>query len=149
MLYSHIHVHAGYILTQWITDARNDKDARRKTQEDFFNNILPLTLFVRVQKVIQGLRVRGSWRPNRNCYILTSTLMAINVVFSHSSDAHPEAQRPPCWVMAFFKASYQHLLRTSTHQGREAPFAWYGFLYHISSITGTQLALVFCLDCVI
>ena len=37
---------------------------------------------------------------------------------------------PLCWVMAFFTASYQHLLRTSTHQGTKAPSAWCGFPYH-------------------
>ena len=37
--------------------------------------------------------------------------------------------------MAFFTASYQHLLRTSTHQGPKAPSAWCGFPYHISSPT--------------
>ena len=42
---------------------------------------------------------------------------------------------PLCWVLAFFTASYQHLLRTSTHQGPKAPSAWCGFPYHISSIT--------------
>ena len=41
---------------------------------------MPLTLFVRVQKVIQGLRVRGSWRPNINWKILTPKLVAVNVV---------------------------------------------------------------------
>ena len=45
--------------------------------------------------VTQGLCVRGSWRPNRNCNILTRTLMAINVVsFSFSRAAQQEAQRP-------------------------------------------------------
>ena len=42
---------------------------------------------------------------------------------------------PLCWVMAFFTASYQHLLWTPTHQGPKAPLAWCGFPYHISSIT--------------
>ena len=43
-------------------------------------------------------------------------------------------------VLASFTASYQHLLRTSTHQGPKAPSAWCGFPYHISSITpSTQL----------
>ena len=58
-------------------------------------------------------------------------------------DAQPEVQRPLCWVMTFFTASYQHLLRTSTHQGPKAPSAWCGFPYHISSPTllpATQLA---------
>ena len=36
-----------------------------KTQEDFFINILYLSLYYKGSKrVIQGLRVRGSWRSN-------------------------------------------------------------------------------------
>ena len=59
----------------------SDKDASmimthegRKTQEDFFNNILPLTLLQGFERVVQGLHVRGSWRPNINCNILTPLL---------------------------------------------------------------------------
>ena len=40
---------------------------------------------------------------------------------------------PLCWVMAYFTASYQYLLCTSS--GPKAPCAWCGFPYHISSIT--------------
>ena len=43
--------------------------------------------------------------------------MAVTLCLSCSPDAQPEVQRPLCWVMAFFTASYQHLLRTSIHQG--------------------------------
>ena len=46
------------------------------------------------KRVTQGLRVKGSWRPNRNCNILISTLMAVNVVsfsFSICSTGGPEA----------------------------------------------------------
>ena len=82
-----------------------------------------------------GFTVRGSWRPNiteifwPHCYDR-------HVVSFLFFDAQPEVQRPLCWVMAFFTASYQHLLRTSTHQGPKAPSAWCGFPYHISSPTG-------------
>ncbi len=41
--------------------------------------------------------------------------MAVSVVsFSFSRAAQSEAQGPFCWVMAFFIASYQHLLWTTT-----------------------------------
>ena len=43
--------------------------------------------------------------------------MAVTLCLSRSSDAQPEPWDPLCWVLAFFIASYQHLLRTSTHQG--------------------------------
>ena len=41
-----------------------------------------------------------------------------------------------CWMMAFFTASYQHLLWTPTQSGfPRAPSPGCGFPYHISSIT--------------
>ena len=40
-------------------------DAIIKTSEDFFKKNIPLTL-------LKGLCVRGSWRLNKNCNILTS-----------------------------------------------------------------------------
>ena len=47
------------------------------------------------ERVVWGFTVRGSWRPNRNCNILTPTLMAVNVVsFSISRAAQLEAQGP-------------------------------------------------------
>ena len=89
------------------------------------------------EKVIQGLRVRGSWRPNRNCNILTPTLMAVNVVsfsFSRCSTGGPGVHSAGCWH------SLLHLI--SNFPGPQnpsgfprAPSAGCGFLYHISSIT--------------
>ena len=48
---------------------------------------------------------------------------------------------PLCWVLAFFTASYQHLLWIPIHQGPKAPSAWCDFPYHISSITPSDLQL--------
>ena len=72
--------------------------------------------------------------------IFDPKLMAVTLCLSCSSDAQPEPWGPLCWVLAFFIASYQHLLRTSTHQGQKAPSAWCGFPYHISSPTLLPLA---------
>ena len=56
--------------------------------------------------------MRGSWRPNKDCNILTSTLMAISVVpSSFSRVAQPETRR-----LSFLLSA--------------------GFLYHILSPTG-------------
>ena len=50
---------------------------------------------------------------------------------------------PLCWVLAFFTASYQHLLWTPIHQGfPKAPSAGCGFPYHISSPTPSDLQLL-------
>ena len=91
------------------------------------------------KRVTQGLRVRGSWRPNRNFNILTPTLMAVNVVsfsFSWCSTGGPGIHSAGCWF------SLLHLISIfsgpPTHQGfPRAPSAGCGFLYHISSITPT------------
>ena len=112
----------------------NAMNSRRR--QDFFNKYVPLTLFVRVRK---GLLKVCVWEGVGDRTIFWPLfLIAVSVVsFSFSRAAQPEAQRPLCLVMAFFTASYQHLLRTSTHQGPKAPSAWCGFPYHISSITPT------------
>ena len=54
---------------------------------------IPLTLLQGLKRVTQGFTVRGSWRLNKDCNILTPTLMAISVVsFPFSRAAQPEAQ---------------------------------------------------------
>ena len=64
------------------------------------------------KRVTQGFTLRGSWRLNKDCNILTSTLMAISVVsFSFSSAVQPEARG-----LSFLLSA--------------------GFLYHILSPTG-------------
>ena len=48
-----------------------------------------------------------------------------------------------CCALASFTASYQQLLRTSTHQGPKAPSAWGGFPYHIFlQLTATLLSYI-------
>ena len=64
MLYSHLHVHAA-------SQRHNDKDARGKTQEGrhrktSLKKYSPLTLLQGFERVVQGLHVRGCWRPNMN-----------------------------------------------------------------------------------
>ena len=92
--------------------------------------------------ICKGLRVRGSWRPNINCNILTPTLMAVNVVsfsFSWCSTRGPEAHSAGWWL------SLLHLISIFSgpqfNRGPWAPLAWCGFPYHISSITPSDLQL--------
>ena len=107
------------------------------TQEDFFINICTSHFIATFERVTQGLRVRGCWRPNRNFNILTSTLMAVNVMsfsFSRCSTGGPGVHSAGCWL------SLLHLI--SNFSGPQtplgfprAPSAGCGFPYHISSIT--------------
>ena len=70
LLYSHLHVHAASLRrsdNRRKNKGRRKEDAGRiKTQEDFFNNILPLILLQGFERVVQGLHVRGCWRLNIN-----------------------------------------------------------------------------------
>ena len=76
MLYAHNH---------------NNTIINKRSKEDFFNNIY-LSLYCKGSKrVTQGLRVRGSWRQNGNCNILTPNLWPSALCLSRSPDAQPEA----------------------------------------------------------
>ena len=130
MLYRHLQHHNHTIIkTQW----------QRQTQEDFFSKIYTSHFICKVRKGCSRFACERLLETEQNWNILTSILMTVNVVSFSFFDAQPEVQRPPCRVMAFFTASYQHLLRASTHQGPKAPSAWCGFPYHISSITPSDL----------
>ena len=74
ILYKNKHIIVLYTHLQHHNDTIIKTDAMTKTQEDFFNNILPLTLLQGFERVVQGLHVRGSWRSNINCNILTPLL---------------------------------------------------------------------------
>ena len=83
-----------------------------------------LSLYCKGSKsVTQGLRVRGSWRANRNYNILTPNLWASTLCLSRSPGRFNRRPRGSlCWVMAFFTASYQQLLWTPTQSGAPSPF---------------------------
>ena len=66
-----------------------------------------------------------------NCNILTPKLWPSALSFSFSRAAQPEALGLLCWVMAFFILSATSLDPNSS--GPQAPSAWCGFPYHISS----------------
>ena len=88
LLYTHIINMLIYAYTYicWIhTDAIN-KDAVTKTQEGrrrktSLQKYIPLTLLQVFERVVQGLHVRGSWRLNINCNILTPLLWPPRCVF--------------------------------------------------------------------
>ena len=80
LIYKHMLIYT-YTYICWIHTDAMITDAGKKTQEDFFNNILPLTLLQGFEMVVQGLHVRGSWRLNVNCNILTPLLWSPRCVF--------------------------------------------------------------------
>ena len=97
VLYCHLLIHA-YIYIYMLDSYRlNDKDAGRLLYKNIY-----LSLYCKgSERVTQGLRMTGSWRPNRNCDILTPTLMAVDIVsfsFSWGSTGGPEAHSAGWWL---------------------------------------------------
>ena len=130
------------------TDAMNNRRAKNS-----LTKYLPLTLFVRVWKGLLKVCVwegAGDWTELK--YFDPKVMAVSGVSFSFSRAAQPEAQGPICWVMAFFIASYQHLLWTPTHQGPNGPFGlmWLSLphlVYNsVRSSTQLLLPLELCLD---
>ena len=143
VLYCHLLIHAEiYIYIYWIhTDAMIKTDARRKTS---LTNICTSHFICKSSKrVTQGLRVRGSWRPNRNFNILTPNLWPSTLCLSRSSDAQSEALGSTLRGAGFLYFILASSLDPNSSEP-QAPSAWCGFPYHISSIsvsnsTGTWL----------
>ena len=94
------------------------------------------------KRVTQGLRVRGSWRLNTTAIFWPPLLWPSALCLSHSPGLLNRRPRGPalCWMMAFFTASYQQLLWTSTQSGPQRPPSP-GFLYHILSSNLSNLQL--------
>ena len=60
-----------------------------------YKKYLPLTLLQGFERVVQGLRVRGTWRPNINRNILTPLLWPSRCVFIVLERCSAESLRPP------------------------------------------------------
>ena len=96
-----------------------------KTQEDFFNKIYLSLCCKDSKRVTQSLRVRGSYSYGRQRCVFLVLLML-----------QPETQRPSSLLDDGFL--YCILSASSldpNSSGPQAPSAWCGFPYHISSIT--------------
>ena len=72
VLYTHLPYHNDSII---------ETDARRKRQEDFFNNILPLTLLQGFERVVQGFACERVLETEHKLHILTPLLWPSRCVF--------------------------------------------------------------------
>ena len=106
-----------------------------------FNKICPSHFIVRFERVIQSFMVRGSWRPNRNCNILTPLLWPSAWCLSRSPGAQPEAQG----LSSLLGDGFLYCILSATSldpnssgpQGPPPP----GFLYHILFSNSSNLKL--------
>ena len=89
------------------------------------------------KRIIQGLTVRGSWRPNRTAIYWHPLLWPSALCLSRSPGLLNRRPRGPTlyWMMAFFTASYHQLVFKTPSGVPRAPSAGCGFPYHISSLT--------------
>ena len=92
-----------------------------------------------LKRVTRGFRVRGELETEQKLqYFDPYSYGRQRCVFLVLLMLNRRPSGPAlCWMMAFFTASYQHLLWTNS-SGPQAPSAWCGFSYHISSITPSQ-----------
>ena len=83
--------------------------------------------------------MRGCWRPNRNFCILTSTLMNVNVVSFSFFRCSTRALGSTLLGAGFLYCILSASSLDPNSSGPQAPSAWCGFPYHISSPTGIWL----------
>ena len=125
-----------FILMQWIN--RRAKAFLEKYTSHFI---------VRVRKGYSRFYCERELETEKNCNILTPTLMAVSVVsFSFSRAAQLEAQRPTLLIAGFLYCILSPTGLQTPLGVLRAPSAKCGFPYHISSLTPTVSN---CLDRVI
>ena len=119
-----------------------------KTQEDFFNKICTSHFIARVRKGCVGFYCERDLETEQKLqYFDLHSYCRQRCVILVLLMLYRRPWGRLYWVLAFFTASYQHLLWTPTHQGfPRAPSAGCGFPYHTSSIstptiTGTRTPL--------
>ena len=88
-----------------------------KTQEDFLEKYLPLTLLQGFEKGYSKFACERELEIEHNCNIMTPLLWPSRCVFLVLLMFNRRPRGSLCWVLASFTASYQQLLWTPTHQG--------------------------------
>ena len=135
MLYCHLQHHNDTI----------NKHRHRKTSLEKY---LYLSLYCKGSKrFTQGLCVRGSWRPNRNCNILTPLLRPSALCLSCFPDAQPEAQRLTLLGDGFLYCILSAFSLDPNSSGPQAPSAWCGLpttsrLAPSPTLTGTGTSVL-------
>ena len=96
----------------------------KQTQEDFSRKIfVPLTLFVRVRKDCAGFYCERELETEQKLqYFDLHSYGRQRCVFLVLQMLNRRPRGLFCWVMAFFTASYQHLLWTPIQSGAPSPF---------------------------
>ena len=115
------------------TDAMNNRRVKKS-----LTKYVPLTLLQGFEKVIQGLRVRGSWGPNITAIFWPPLLWPPTLCLSRSHDAQPGALGSTLLGTGFLYCILSASSLDPNSPGPQGLKAWCGFLYHISTPTGTR-----------
>ena len=124
----------------------------KQTHEDFFRKIfVPLTLFVRFEKVIQIFACERELETEQKLqYSDPHSYVRQRCVFLVLLMLNWRPWGPVlCWMMAFFTASYQQLLWTPTQSGAPSLFGlvWLSLPHFVyNSVRSLTATLDFCLD---
>ena len=87
---------------------QNNNDDTIKTSDTVLKKNIPLTL-------LKELYVRGIWRLNKDCNILTPDFTAITVFLSRSGLLNRGPGAQPLWVLVFSTVSYLQLIELPVH----------------------------------
>ena len=115
------------LIYTYICSCRIHTDAMNNDEQRLHSKNMYLSFYCNVC-------VRGSWRPNKDCNILTPLLWPSALCLSRSLDAQPEDRGLSFLLSAGFL--YHNLSATSLNPNQpwpRAPSAWCGFPYHFSS----------------
>ena len=142
-----------YIVIYMFMKHHNDTiiktDARRKTS---FEKYIPLTLLQGFERVVHGLRVRGSWRPNITEIFWPQSYGCQRCVFLVLQGCLNRGPGPTLLGLGFLYCILSaSSLDPKLHQGSRGPL-WPGVAFLTTSRptpTGTRTELNCCLDCVI
>ena len=97
-----------------INDAHSKEDAGRLLYNYIFTSHF---ICKSLKGLFKGLHVRGCWRPNINFIFWPPLLMTVMLCLSCSLRCSTRGLGVHCWMVAFFMASYQHLLWTPNSIG--------------------------------
>ena len=150
MLYTHLqHPNDTIIKTQWITDARNDKDAvikrdamiktdaMTKMQEDFFNKIFTSHFIATVRKGCVGFYCERELETEHNWNILTPKLWPSALCLSRSPgllNRRTGVHSAGCWLsllqLVYLRlqlySPVTQLSNSSALYYLQTPTQWYG-----------------------
>ena len=134
-----------YMFMQHHNDTIIKTDARRKTQEDFFNKVLPLTLLQGFEKVVWGFTVRGSWRSIITAIFWPQSYDRLRCVFLVLQGCSTRGPGPTLLGNGFLYCILSASSSDLNSSGPKGPFGlvWLSLPHFVSNCLELQLRPIF------